>query len=109
MHAIIEGHADQRAQIKEEERVITKNAGKLIIFYYDYLTEPMKSKPQRGENVGKYGKEIFWRKSRKDSFLATGKTLRKSFICQILKIDFSSEKRWLRVFEIGMNFLEILF
>ena len=58
MHAIIEGHADQRAQIKEEERVITKNAGKLIIFYYDYLTEPMKSKPQRGEkweNIkGKY-------------------------------------------------------
>ena len=59
--------------------------------------------------MGKYRKEIFWRRSRKDLILATGETLRKSFICQILKIDFSSEKRWLRVFEIGMNFLEILF
>ena len=70
---------------------------------FDYLTELMKSKLRRGENVGKYRKEIFWRRSRKDLILATGETLRKSFICQILKIDFSSEKRWLRVFEIGMN------
>ena len=98
----------REAQIKEEERVTTRKAGKLKGLF-DYLTEPMKSKPQRGENVGEYRKEIFWRRSRKDLFLATGKTLRKSFICQILKIDFSSEKRWLRVFEIGMNFLEILF
>ena len=74
---------------------------------FDYLTELMKSKLRRGENVGKYRKEIFWRRSRKDLILATGETLRKSFICQILKIDFSSEKRWLRVFEIGMNFLEM--
>ena len=62
MHAIIEGHADQRAQIKEEERVTTRNAGKLKGLF-DYLTEPMKSKPQRGENVGEYRKEIFWRRS----------------------------------------------
>ena len=89
----------REAQIKEKERVTTRKAGKLKGLF-DYLTVSMKSKPQRGENVGEYRKEIFWRRSRKDSFLATGKTLR---------IDFSSEKRWLRVFEIGMNFLEILF
>ena len=29
----------------------------------------MKFKPQRGENVGEYRKEVFWRRSRKDSFL----------------------------------------
>ena len=95
-------------QIKEKERVKIRKAGKSK-GPLDYLTELMKSKLQRGENVGEYKKEIFWRRSRKDSFLATGKTLRKSFICQMLKIDFSSAKRWLRVFEIGMNFLEILF
>ena len=95
-------------QIKEKERVKIRKAGKSK-GPRDYLTELMKSKLQRGENVGEYRKEIFWRRSRKDSFLATGKTLRKSFICQMLKIDFSSAKRWLRVFEIGMNFLEILF
>ena len=95
-------------QIKEKERVKIRKAGKSK-GPLDYLTELMKSKLQRGENVGEYRKEILWRRSRKDSFLATGKTLRKSFICQMLKIDFSSEKRWLRVFEIGMNFLEILF
>ena len=98
----------REAQIKEKERVKIRKAGKSK-GPLDYLTELMKSKLQRGENVGEYKKEIFWRRSRKDSFLATGKTLRKSFICQMLKIDFSSEKRWLRVFEIGMNFLEILF
>ena len=98
----------REAQIKEKERAKIRKAGKSK-GPRDYLTELMKSKLQRGENVGEYRKEIFWRRSRKDSFLATGKTLRKSFICQMLKIDFSSEKRWLRVFEIGMNFLEILF
>ena len=78
-------------QIKEKERVKIRKAGKSK-GPLDYLTELMKSKLQRGENVGEYRKEIFWRRSRKDSFLATGKTLRKSFICQMLKIDFSSEK-----------------
>ena len=34
------------------ERVTTMKAGKLKGLF-DYLTEPMKSKPQRGENIEK--------------------------------------------------------
>ena len=40
----------REAQIKEKERVTTRKVGKLEGLF-DYLTEPMKSKLQRGENV----------------------------------------------------------
>ena len=85
----------REAQIKEKERVKIRKAGKSKGLF-DYLTELMKSKLQRGENVGEYRKETLWRRSRKDLLLATGKTSRKSFIFQMHKIDFSSGKRWLR-------------
>ena len=52
----------RETQIKEEERVTTRKAGKLKGLF-DYLTEPMKSKPQRGENVREYKREIFKRRS----------------------------------------------
>ena len=68
----------REAQIKEKERAKIRKAGKSK-GPLDYLTELMKSKLQRGENVGEYKKEIFWRRSRKDLFLATGENVERIF------------------------------